>query len=239
MTLDALGRHADIRQRYAVLAEAADSVAHAADQKRRDAGRQRLPAAVVLVLPQRLPLLQERRQPVLLGRRRKPVPRDLRRRPELHRPSLRHGAGAASRSTPSSASSGPAASGACRPRSSSSDPAAIRPARTCWPTTRCSPPSLLPTPRPGTRSTYHKVLDREAWTHAVVSAAVVLEMDQRCLPRRARIVLGGVAPIPWRLPEVENVLAGQRITPELAAASRRERRSPTRVRSRRTPTRCR
>jgi xanthine dehydrogenase YagS FAD-binding subunit len=35
--------------------------------------------------------------------------------------------------------------------------------------------------------------------------------------RGARIVLGGVAPIPWRLPEVEQLLAGQRITPELAA----------------------
>src|SRR5438093_1906797 len=39
----------------------------------------------------------------------------------------------------------------------------------------------IPAPRAGTRSTYHKVLDREAWTHAVVSAAVVLEMDgQTC-----------------------------------------------------------
>ena len=35
--------------------------------------------------------------------------------------------------------------------------------------------------------------------------------------RSARVVLGGVAPIPWRLPEVEKLLAGQRITPELAA----------------------
>jgi xanthine dehydrogenase YagS FAD-binding subunit len=66
------------------------------------------------------------------------------------------------------------------------------------------------------RSTYHKIMDREAWTHAVVSAAVVLDIDgDTC--RSARIVLGGVAPIPWRLPEVERMLAGQRITPELAA----------------------
>jgi xanthine dehydrogenase YagS FAD-binding subunit len=71
-------------------------------------------------------------------------------------------------------------------------------------------------PRPGTRSTYHKIMDREAWTHAVVSAAVVLEMD-RDVCRAARIVLGGVAPIPWRVPEAEAVLAGQRMTPELAA----------------------
>jgi xanthine dehydrogenase YagS FAD-binding subunit len=74
----------------------------------------------------------------------------------------------------------------------------------------------LPPARPRARSTYHKVLDREAWTHAVVSAAIVLEMNEDvCLS--ARVVLGGVAPIPWRLPEVEKLLAGQRVTPELAA----------------------
>jgi xanthine dehydrogenase YagS FAD-binding subunit len=74
----------------------------------------------------------------------------------------------------------------------------------------------VPTPKAGTRGRYYKVLDREAWTHAVVSAAVVLEMDgQVC--RSARVVLGGVAPIPWRLPEVEQMLAGQPITDALAA----------------------
>jgi xanthine dehydrogenase YagS FAD-binding subunit len=74
----------------------------------------------------------------------------------------------------------------------------------------------VPLSSAATRSTYHKVLDREAWTHAVVSAAVVLEMKGDVC-RGARIVLGGVAPIPWRLPEVEKLIAGQRITPELAA----------------------
>jgi xanthine dehydrogenase YagS FAD-binding subunit len=74
----------------------------------------------------------------------------------------------------------------------------------------------LPAARPGVRSTYHKVLDREAWTHAVVSAAIVLEMDRQ-ICRNARIVLAGVAPIPWRLEKVEAMLVGQRITPELAA----------------------
>jgi xanthine dehydrogenase YagS FAD-binding subunit len=74
----------------------------------------------------------------------------------------------------------------------------------------------LPAPRKGVRSTYHKVLDREAWTHAVVSAAMVLEVEgSGC--RSARIVLGGVAPIPWRVPEAEKLLIGQRVTPELAA----------------------
>lgn len=64
------------------------------------------------------------------------------------------------------------------------------------------------------RSTYRKVMDREAWTHAVVSAAVVIEMQQDVC-RSARVVLGGVAPIPWRLAEVERILAGQRITEPL------------------------
>jgi len=77
---------------------------------------------------------------------------------------------------------------------------------------------VVPARPAGTRSTYHKILDREAWTHAVVSAAVVLDMNKDVC-RTARIVLGGVAPIPWRLPEVEKLLAGQRITPELAAAA--------------------
>jgi len=73
----------------------------------------------------------------------------------------------------------------------------------------------LPAPRAGARSTFHKVMDREAWTHALVSAAVVLEMDGDVC-QGARIVLGGVAPIPWRVPEAERLLAGSRVTPELA-----------------------
>jgi xanthine dehydrogenase YagS FAD-binding subunit len=74
----------------------------------------------------------------------------------------------------------------------------------------------VPVTRMGTRSTYHKIMDREAWTHAVVSAAIVLEMDKQVC-RNARVVLGGVAPIPWRLPKVEQMLTGQRINEALAA----------------------
>jgi xanthine dehydrogenase YagS FAD-binding subunit len=74
----------------------------------------------------------------------------------------------------------------------------------------------LPPSAPGTRSGYHKVMDREVWTHAIVSAAVVLQMEGGVC-KTARLVLGGVAPVPWRLQPVEQMLAGQRITPELAA----------------------
>jgi xanthine dehydrogenase YagS FAD-binding subunit len=76
-------------------------------------------------------------------------------------------------------------------------------------------------PHAGARSVYTKVTDREAWTHAVVSAAVVLTLDDTndgiCLS--AGVALGGVAPIPWRVEPVERLLVGERITPELAAAA--------------------
>ncbi len=68
----------------------------------------------------------------------------------------------------------------------------------------------------GLRSTYAKVLDREAWTHAVVSVALALQMDGDRI-RRAGVALGGVAPIPWRVVAVEELLAGQRVTNSLAA----------------------
>jgi len=73
----------------------------------------------------------------------------------------------------------------------------------------------VPAPGSGTRSTYRKIMDRETWTHALTSAAVVLEMDGVTC-RSARIVLGGVAPVPWRVPAAERLLAGQRVTPDLA-----------------------
>jgi xanthine dehydrogenase YagS FAD-binding subunit len=72
----------------------------------------------------------------------------------------------------------------------------------------------VPAPAKGTRSTYLKVLDREAWTHAVVGVAAVLEMDG-AVCKSAHVVLSGVAPIPWRVPAVEQMLAGQRITDDL------------------------
>jgi xanthine dehydrogenase YagS FAD-binding subunit len=74
----------------------------------------------------------------------------------------------------------------------------------------------LPRSSAGMRSTYHKIMDREAWTHAVVSAAVVLQVDKNVV-NSASVVLGGVAPIPWRVPAAEALLVGKTITPELAA----------------------
>jgi xanthine dehydrogenase YagS FAD-binding subunit len=77
---------------------------------------------------------------------------------------------------------------------------------------------IVPLPAPGVRSTYHKEMDREAWTHAVVSAAVVIELEGTTC-RRASVVLGGVAPVPWRSVRAERVLVGAVVDAERAAAA--------------------
>ena len=46
-------------------------------------------------------------------------------------------------------------------------------------------------------------------------AAIVLDVDNG-ICRRARVVLGGVAPVPWRVPAVEQLLLGKAVTSELA-----------------------
>src|SRR6185436_16273260 len=66
------------------------------------------------------------------------------------------------------------------------------------------------------RSVYLKEMDRAAWGFALVSAAVRLDFDGEKISE-ARIVLGGVAPTPWRVPEAERLLVGQTLSPELAA----------------------
>ena len=62
------------------------------------------------------------------------------------------------------------------------------------------------------RSHYLKVRDRASFEFAVVSAAVVLEMDGTRI-RQARVALGGVGTKPWRVPQVEMALAGASLDP--------------------------
>lgn len=79
---------------------------------------------------------------------------------------------------------------------------------------------LVPKRNAGRASTYHKIRDRESYAFALSSAAVVLDLDDDRIAR-SRIALGGVATRPWRAPEAERLLAGERLTPELALAAGR------------------
>ncbi len=73
----------------------------------------------------------------------------------------------------------------------------------------------LPATAKDRKSTYVKIMDRDAWTHAMVSVAVVLDVSQG-ICSRAEIVLGGVAPIPWQVSSAASMLVGQQITEDLA-----------------------
>jgi xanthine dehydrogenase YagS FAD-binding subunit len=70
------------------------------------------------------------------------------------------------------------------------------------------------------KSCYVKVRDRSSFAFALVSAAVGLDVTDGQI-REARVALGGVGPMPWRLPRVEEALRGKRVTHEnlQAAAS--------------------
>lgn len=57
------------------------------------------------------------------------------------------------------------------------------------------------------RGTYHKAMDRKAWSFAIVSVAASARIrDGKASD--VRLVLGGVAPVPWRVPTAEKQLEG-------------------------------
>jgi xanthine dehydrogenase YagS FAD-binding subunit len=58
------------------------------------------------------------------------------------------------------------------------------------------------------QSAYLKAMDRNAWAFALVGVGVMLDIDDGQTIMDARLVLGGVAQIPWRVPEAESLLIG-------------------------------
>ena len=67
------------------------------------------------------------------------------------------------------------------------------------------------------RSTYLKFKERESLDFALSSAAVAVRLASNKTVQDARIVLGGVAPIPWRVPAADKYLAGKTLSPEVLA----------------------
>jgi xanthine dehydrogenase YagS FAD-binding subunit len=64
-----------------------------------------------------------------------------------------------------------------------------------------------------TRSAYLKAMDRQAFSFALVGVAAVLRLSSRSKIGHARVVLSGVAPIPWRAHAAERVLLGAESSP--------------------------
>jgi len=63
------------------------------------------------------------------------------------------------------------------------------------------------------KSHYLKVRDRASYAYALVSAAVGLDVQGGTI-RAARVALGGVGTVPWRVPAVEKALVGKAPTEE-------------------------
>jgi xanthine dehydrogenase YagS FAD-binding subunit len=79
----------------------------------------------------------------------------------------------------------------------------------------------LPPPAPGTRSTYLKAMERKAWTFALAGVAAALRLSEDGKVLDARVVLSGVAPVPWRAFRSEEVLLNEKAGEKAFAAAAR------------------
>jgi xanthine dehydrogenase YagS FAD-binding subunit len=77
---------------------------------------------------------------------------------------------------------------------------------------------LLPAPVEGFRSLYRKVRARGAWDFALAGIALAVGV-QGGRVQASRAVLSGVAPVPWRVTEVEQAITGRPLNAETAAAA--------------------
>ena len=71
-------------------------------------------------------------------------------------------------------------------------------------------------PAPGQRSATYEVRFKQSHDWPLAAASVNLVMSGPTV-KSARIVMGAVAPIPWRVPAAERVLAGKAVTEGIAA----------------------
>ena len=69
---------------------------------------------------------------------------------------------------------------------------------------------IAPTPL-AARSTYVKFKERESLDFAMASVAAAVDRADDGTVRAARVVLGGVAPVPWQLPKVDAFLVGKKL----------------------------
>jgi len=75
---------------------------------------------------------------------------------------------------------------------------------------------LVPKQSANDRSTYIKFKEKDSMDWAVSAVAVQAQVGAGGVIRNARVVLGGVAPKPWRSTAAEAVLKGKKFSPQLA-----------------------
>ena len=76
---------------------------------------------------------------------------------------------------------------------------------------------VIPPTRLAARSVYLKCREKTSFDWALSSVALAVALDSGGMVSDARIVLGGVAPVPWRVKAAEADLRGKPITSAAAA----------------------
>jgi xanthine dehydrogenase YagS FAD-binding subunit len=79
----------------------------------------------------------------------------------------------------------------------------------------------IPLPKQGATGTYYKFKERGTWDFAVVSAAISGILTKRVFSD-VKIVLGGVAPIPWRLKTAEEYIKGKELSEDVIKKGAKE-----------------
>lgn len=69
---------------------------------------------------------------------------------------------------------------------------------------------FVPMPKAGSKGFHHKLRERQAWDHAIVAVDTIVERSGGVV-RNAHVVMGGVAPIPWRAIKAEEFLRGKKL----------------------------
>jgi xanthine dehydrogenase YagS FAD-binding subunit len=77
----------------------------------------------------------------------------------------------------------------------------------------------IPNPAPGTKMAWTKIKDRQVYDFAMSSVAAVFSVDANGIWQTGRIVLGGVAPVPFRATVVEDALKGKDVKANAKAAA--------------------
>jgi xanthine dehydrogenase YagS FAD-binding subunit len=70
-------------------------------------------------------------------------------------------------------------------------------------------------------STYLKFKERDSMDFAISAVAAAVTLSANNTVTQARLVLGGVAPIPWRVPKAEAALVGKKLTDDVLASTAR------------------
>lgn len=78
---------------------------------------------------------------------------------------------------------------------------------------------FLPPTNETLRSVYLEVGEKSAFDWPLAAVAVVVELQPDLSCTQANVVLGAVAPVPWRATQVEKILSNHILKPELALAA--------------------